>query len=868
MKYIGSSWKRTRERLILLIIGVVVISSGLSYLFHLTETTKGTVVENLQKSWISSYDVVVKPKDSISKNLLEPNYLNGITGGISIDQFNTIKEIEGVEIAAPISIVGYAELGVIHKGLFKEDLTSGIYRVHLNEQGNDGTGNLNIKDYSYYFSEGLMIKEDIQGLLSSKQVSKEISITQMQLLVGIDPIEEAKLVGLDKAIDYQGNSRYFDSLKDKAQQKESTNSFEIPVIINSNSFSQTLHTAHLEKLDMEFETEQQQKESINVISKNGGFDFLNTLPKGELINSISLTSKELEDNYFSSITENAPPEHAETNLNPLLEARETSMVIYKSSPLQYEETESPFVDRWNHAYITKQVPINLEFPFDQAVPKVGYRDLPMIDTLKEVKEGELPILPFVKYNVVGFYNSNNITALNDPLNELPLETYRPPKAKLVLDENSKPINPTKDVMGIGNPTGFLTNPPNIITTVEAAEKLTNGNSISSIRVKINGVDGVGEASQNKVENIAKEIADKTGLVTTVTLGSSPQPTITEIQKGDNTLGWVEQPWINIGNAITIFRETTLGYSGVIISMLLVAVVYVFSTSLVSFLSRRKEFSILLSLGWQLTHIRKMLMIESVIQWLMVVFVSFGIECLIFLQNGVFSTNRILYISAFALLVYALSLIPLASMVRNITPYEAMRTGEISTLGKRMIRTNGMIGLIINNVLSKWKRNLLSLLVIAMPTALFSFYLFVTFRLQGLLYTSFLGEYVALSIDNTHYITLAIAFVLSILTTAEIMWQNIAERKNEIGIMQAIGWNRLTIRLTILIEGAVIGFIAGIAGLIITISVIGFIYGEFPTESIFIFSISLIVPIIIGIFGSIVPSEIGVRTKPINAMKAS
>lgn len=868
LKYIGSSWKRNRERLFLLIIGVLIISAGLSYLFHLTETTKGTVIENLQKSWVSSYDVVVKPKDSISENLLEPNYLNGITGGISIDQFKTIKEIEGVEIAAPISIVGYSELGVIHKELFKEnELTSGIYRVHMNEQGNDGTGNFNIKDYSYYFTEGSNVNENVQGLYEHDG-NKEQMISQMQLLVGIDPIEEAKLVGLDQAIEALGSSRYFDILQDRAKQIRDTNGFEIPVIINTDSFSKTNHNVRLEKLDLAFETEEQQKKAIAEISSNGGLEFLDTLPKGEVIKSINLTSKELEDNYFHSLT-GIISSHNKENLNPNLEASKASMVIYKSSPLQYEKNVSPFPERWNHAFITKQIPINLEFPFDLAVPKMGYRDLPMVDSLREKKHGEpLPLLPYVTYNVVGFYNPNNITATKDPLNELPLETYRPPQAKLVLDENSKPISPPSDVIGIGNPTGFLTNPPNILTTLEAAEMLTNGNSISSIRVKINGVDGVSETSQKRVESIAKEITDKTGLVTVVTLGSSPQPTITEIQKGKSTLGWIEQPWINIGNAITIFRETSLGYSGVIISMLLVAVVYVFSTSLVSFLSRRKEFSILLSLGWQISHIRKILMIESVLQWMMVVFISSCIEYIIYIQEGVFSTNNILYISTFGFLVYALSLIPLVVMVHTITPYEAMRSGEISTLGKRVIHTNGTISLVFNNILSKWKRNLLSLLVIAMPTSLFSFYLFVTYRLQGVLYTSFLGEYVALSIDVTHYFTLAITFGLAILTTAEIMWQNITERKNEIGILQAIGWGRSAIRVSIIMEGAIIGFIAGLTGLIISTIGIGFIYGEFSTESFLIFGATMLVPIIIGIVGSILPSEIGVRTKQINAMKAS
>ncbi|WP_370296308.1 FtsX-like permease family protein [Rossellomorea marisflavi] len=867
MRYIFGSWKRNRERLLLLIIGVMVISGGLSYLFNLTEDSNGTVVEKLQKSWVSSYDIVVKPTGSVSKSLLEPNYLNGITGGITTEQYATIQNIDGVEVAAPISIIGYSELGVTSKQLFNQELSHGIYRVHVTETGNNGIEHTNLKDYSFYFSEGQEGQENIPGVLGADQFNREITIPQLQLLVGIDPEQEAKLVGLDKAIEDVGDSRYLSATKDKSWQTGPVNSFEIPVLINTNSFSQTAYNFRLEKLDVSFDDGAAQDQALKKISSRGGLDYLNSLPEGDEIQSITFSSEELEKNFFYSLTGVLPGQEWE-DFHSIGEARNSSMVLYKSSPLDYQEEKSPFPERWSHAFSVERKPVQVEEPYDKNVPKEGYRNLQLIEPLEERKENELPVLPVVTYNVVGFYNPNNITASKDPLNELPLETYRPPQAKMVLDGESEPINPPSDVIGVGNPSGLLTNPPNILTTLDAAEMITGGDSISSIRIIVSGVEGMGEESQKKVERIAEAIEQKTGLEAVVTLGSSPQPVITKVQSGEKTLGWVEQPWINIGNAITILRETSLGYSGVLISLLLVAVVYVFSTSLVSFLSRRKEFSVLLSVGWENRHIRRILTMEAGLQWGVVVLLSSIIQSLFYLQTGRFSYVNIVYVAVFAMVVYGLSLVPLAGLVGRITPYEAIRSGEISRLGKRLVKTKGMFGLIINHIVSKWKRNVLSLLVIAMPTALFTFYLFVTYRLKGVLYTSWLGEYVALSINHTHYITLGIAFGLSVLTTAEIMWQNISERKDEIGVLQAIGWGRGSVRMIIIMEGAMIGFLAGIAGVVISIVVIVAIYGVFPSESLFLLVSTMVIPVFIGIIGSLLPSEIGVRTKPINAMKAS
>lgn len=87
LKFIWNSWWRNKERFILLMVGMLIVSTGLSYLLGVTQANNGTVVNELQKRWDSSYHIVVRPEGSRSVtedlNLLEPNYMSGLEGGIT-----------------------------------------------------------------------------------------------------------------------------------------------------------------------------------------------------------------------------------------------------------------------------------------------------------------------------------------------------------------------------------------------------------------------------------------------------------------------------------------------------------------------------------------------------------------------------------------------------------------------------------------------------------------------------------------------------------------------------------------------------------------------------------------------------------------
>ncbi len=78
-------------------------------------------------------------------------------------------------------------------------------------------------------------------------------------------------------------------------------------------------------------------------------------------------------------------------------------------------------------------------------------------------------------------------------------------------------------------------------------------------------------SEKKLKAVAQEIEDKTGLITDVTLGSSPQLALTYLPglKGESALGWIQQPWIKLGPSMAIFQEAKVGMSGIIASVIAV-----------------------------------------------------------------------------------------------------------------------------------------------------------------------------------------------------------------------------------------------------------------------------------------------------------
>ncbi|WAA12522.1 ABC transporter permease [Fervidibacillus halotolerans] len=684
------------------------------------------------------------------------------------------------------------------------------------------------------------------------------------LLAGIDPEQEAKLVGLDQAMLSIGTSRYLtddDISENILLNVEASETGEpeiysssIPVIVSSQTYTNYLANYKIEKLDLPFDDIETARETLAMVEEKGGEKYLNNV-KGKIVQTFSYRDKEIYARLVNSLSgydiETGEP-YTENHLGYI-----DIPLLHKPSGLSYKAVTSPFPENWPYAYELEKVVYNQERNIE------GFRE--QIDYDRQDDGQPIKIQP----NWIGIYDPSKLNISKDPLSELPMETYRPATAELVIDENLKPINPPEVMNPEINPSSFLGNPPTMLTTLDAAALIAGEKPISAIRVKVAGVEELNEESQEKIEKVATEIEEKTGLETDITLGSSPHLTLVHVPSinNNNALGWIQQPWIKLGSSITIFKEAKVGYSILIFCVIAVAIVYVWAMSLVSLLTRRKAFAVLLAVGWRPRQLSKLMFVEAgilgslatIISWMMLGFVYLTEEVSV-------SVTRFLLIGFLSLIIYLIGAIIPALLVRNISPMEAIRSGEIIVTSKKFLKTSGIFSMAMNHFFGKWKRNVLSIVAIAMPASLLALFLYITISLRGTMYTTLLGQYVAMEVGPVHYTAVTVSLLIAILTTIEIMWQNISERTEEIALLKAIGWKNRSIRMLIWTEGILIGFGASLLAIVGTISILMRQYSQLETEILVSILFTGLIPITVALIASVIPAEKAASISPIEGLR--
>ncbi|RST56934.1 ABC transporter permease [Siminovitchia terrae] len=196
----------------------------------------------------------------------------------------------------------------------------------------------------------------------------------------------------------------------------------------------------------------------------------------------------------------------------------------------------------------------------------------------------------------------------------------------------------------------------------------------------------------------------------------------------------------------------------------------------------------------------------------------------------------------------------------------MKEGEISLSKARIVPVKEMLGIQVNAIFSRWLRNLLMIFTIGLPSGLLIVFITVSLKLNGVLFTTWLGQYVSMDVKAPHYFSVGMCFLISILTTSEVMWQNIKERNVEISLYKALGWKDRTIRKMVYMEGAVIGFLGGVLGVIFSIVILHFMYKTIAWNEWWIFVVCLIVPVIVGVISAAIPARKIIKINPSMGLK--
>ncbi|MFG1950043.1 hypothetical protein [Micromonospora sp. NPDC048830] len=109
-------WRQLRGRAgrsVALLVGVLVATTGFVVLTGTTTASRLAVTGTVEQSTRAAYDILVRPKGArtpleAERGLVQPNYLSGLFGGITTAQYGQVRAVPGVDVAAPIAMLGYS----------------------------------------------------------------------------------------------------------------------------------------------------------------------------------------------------------------------------------------------------------------------------------------------------------------------------------------------------------------------------------------------------------------------------------------------------------------------------------------------------------------------------------------------------------------------------------------------------------------------------------------------------------------------------------------------------------------------------------------------------------------------------------------
>jgi len=296
----------------MLLISVLVVSASFALLLSAAETTKVTVDQDLAEHWRTTYDILVRPpgnRSSIEQKygLIPGNHLSGITGGITFEQYETIKQLPGIEVAAPIATLSYFDI-VLDLHPFSSGRLSipepGLYFQRTTFEVDDNVQkHISVSQRYYYFSpEAIELPQDAvvdnyaQGLWMLYQPAEDYGSVEYNsnylmpvLLAAIDPEQEAKLVGLDKAMT-RGHYLEADGVPERIDlsgANGNTTYYKIPLIFNEHSYVQARVIRELWRI-----TPPDPVHSADDLISRGGLEYLSMLP-ASLIDKIEVTHEDV-----------------------------------------------------------------------------------------------------------------------------------------------------------------------------------------------------------------------------------------------------------------------------------------------------------------------------------------------------------------------------------------------------------------------------------------------------------------------------------------------------------------------------------------------------------------------------------------------
>ncbi|MEU5563378.1 FtsX-like permease family protein [Micromonospora musae] len=109
LRMVWSQLRHTRGRSLAVFTAVLVATTGFTVLTGAASTSRLVARGSVDTQFRASYDILVHPS-APAGGLLDQDLPTAAYGGISLDQWRRIEGVQGVEVAAPLAVLGIADL--------------------------------------------------------------------------------------------------------------------------------------------------------------------------------------------------------------------------------------------------------------------------------------------------------------------------------------------------------------------------------------------------------------------------------------------------------------------------------------------------------------------------------------------------------------------------------------------------------------------------------------------------------------------------------------------------------------------------------------------------------------------------------------
>jgi putative ABC transport system permease protein len=844
-------------RALALLAGILVATTAFTVLTAAARTAQIRTIGTVTAHFQPAYDILVRPVGARSSlesatGTVQPDFLSGIYGGITMAQWHQISKIADVQVAAPIAMVGYtfmsaqfpvrlpaADVARPGRQLYRITTTwvsaNGATRIpeppsyayvtpdpiHFSFD-NGATSetlpggstvtpcpayNPPASPFSLAAQSGTWCWSKVDGDGTPPGTNSDVDLQghagfsvdwQFPMLIAaIDPHAEARLDGLNHAVT---SGQYLPENFDNANPRDHFGAVGglFPVLAAADSGIGEESVTQVQELPA--------PSAAPVLDV--GTETKDASVPGHTVLSSTATAGQA---YQDLLTALAGQGNRLDVFNGLSEYWSVGQVSYRQgsddalvpaavpNPVSVWEADSGF-----------QVP-----PMDNADSQ--YRTLrqhAVIPNAKtKVTDLPLPVL-------TGTFSQGKIAAF-DPLSQVPLGPYQPTVAGPAGQASRKALDGGNLLPDL-NMGGLVTQPVQLITTLAALPTLENSDytgdaqlaraPISVIRVRVAGVTGPDPASLNKIKTVAEQIELRTHLTVDIVAGSSPAPTTISVpaDKYGTPALLLTEDWIKKGVAISILKAVDRSSVTLFVLILVVCALFVANSATGAVRSRRQELGVLAALGWTRPRLFAAVLGEVALTGLAAGVLGALLAPPLAAAVGLHASPARAAVAipiAMALAVVA-GAVP-AALAARADPVASVRPPVLAV--RRARQPSGITGLAVGNVLRAPGRTLVGALSLAVGVTALTLLIAVTLAFRGAIVGTLLGNVVTVQVRGVDYVAVAATVTLGVLAVADALLLSITERAPELATIRAFGWPEPTLRRLVITEGVLTGITGSVIG---------------------------------------------------------